>query len=59
MSRLWDVALEIQLALGAKYRSANESINQETGLEQLVWNLLVTALSYEPAESMNSTSGPT
>ncbi len=48
MSKLWDVALEVQLALGANYRSANESINQETGLEQLVWNQLITALSYEP-----------
>ncbi len=48
MSQLWDVALEVQLALGAKFRSANESINQETGLEQLVWNQLITALSYEP-----------
>lgn len=48
MSQLWDVALEVQLALGAKYRSANESISQETGVEQLVWNQLLTALSYEP-----------
>ena len=48
MSRLWDVALDVQLALGATYRPANESINQETGLEQFVWNQLLTALSYEP-----------
>ncbi len=48
MSQLWDVVLQVQLALGAKYRPANESINQETGLEQPVWNLLITALSYEP-----------
>ncbi len=48
MSQLWDVALEVQLALGAKYRSANESISQETEVEQLVWNQLLTALSYEP-----------
>ena len=48
MSQLWDVALAVQLALGARFRPANESINQETGLEWPVWNLLITALSYEP-----------
>lgn len=48
MSQLWDVVLKVQVALGAKYRPANESINQETGLEQPAWSLLITALSYEP-----------
>ena len=48
MSQLWDAALQVQLALSAKYRPANESITRETSVEQPVWNLLVTALSYEP-----------
>ncbi len=48
MSKLWDVAVEVQLALGAKYRSAIRSINQEIGLEQPIWYQLITALSYDP-----------
>jgi len=54
MSQFWDASLAVQLALSAKFRSANESINQETGLEWPVWNLLITALSYEP--EMTSTA---
>jgi hypothetical protein len=48
MSQLWDIAERVQLALGVKVRPANESINKETSAEQPVWNLLLTALSYEP-----------
>jgi hypothetical protein len=54
MSQLWDAALQVQLTLSAKYRPANESITQETSLEQPVWNLLVTALSYE-SEAISTT----
>ena len=48
MSQLWNVASQVQGALGAQYRPATENIAKETGLEPPVWTLLATALSYEP-----------
>ena len=48
MSQLWNVASEVQIALGAHYDLARDRISKETGLQSSLWNLLVTALSYEP-----------
>lgn len=48
MSQLWDGALDVQMALIGKYVPANTRISQELGLEQPVWNVLLTSLSYEP-----------
>ena len=48
MSRLWDIATQVQTALSLQLRPATENITKEIGLEPAVWNQLITALSYEP-----------
>jgi len=53
-TRLWPIALETLMALGAHYVPAMEKAADDAGAERGVWGLLISALTFEP-ESVTST----
>jgi len=52
--KLWPVALETLMALGAHYVPAMEKAADDAGVERGVWGLLISALTFEPEAISNT-----
>jgi len=52
-TKLWPVALETLMALGAHYMPAMEKAADNAGAERGVWGLLISALTFEPETISN------
>jgi hypothetical protein len=52
--KLWPVALETLMALGAHYVPAMEKAADDAGVERGVWGLLISALTFEPEAISNA-----
>jgi predicted transcriptional regulator len=53
-NKIWPVALETLMALGAHYVPAMEKAADDAGVERGVWGLLISALTFEPKSISNA-----
>jgi len=53
-TKLWPIALETLMALGAHYVPAMEKAADDAGAERGVWGLLISALTFEPESITNA-----